>query len=865
MTQVFRTVIGSLFVAAGFSLPALAIPFENPVHDAWNPALSPAFQTMKDASTDTSGIAPLDAYHGYDVATYDLNVHFDAATSALAGTNTIVFRSKMDHLGTLILDAVDMDITGVRWSDGSTLLTTYDQKQLKITLPYALQQNFVGKLTVAFTSKRSQALRIAAADATRKDRVTTAYTFTEPDGSRRWFPCHDIPSDKTVTTMTFSSSQNFIVASNGDEYELERGPGGRRRFRFETGVPIATYLTSVVLGPLYSEQIGMLRNIPLTITGPQYLMPAFRAEANRTLKMMQVFERFTQTRYGFQKYRQTVAEGYSGSMEHQSVTTMGGNRVVGDLSGESVIAHELAHQWFGDLVTCGIWGDIWLNEGFASYLPLVFYESMQERDRWILNYLGSYGWYFGSTNADNARAISTPEEWPNYNIFDQHSYAKASMVLHLFRHIANGMVGQSGGVEPFSRALGLYLQEHAYGNGRYFDLQRALEKATGASWTSLFDQWILHKGHPDVKVDWNWDKDSSSLTLAIIQMQTDPNDARHWGHFSFPLGIKAIDEQGQAVTEWQWVDQPKQTFKIKAAKKIMAVTVDPDFIVPGTFVITQPASAFAAAFASAKHETEQASILETLMHTYPSDADLAPVFKAIVDQTENPLALALVALKLQNHDGLVDAGQQLIEKAKTKTLTTHERPAITGLEAWLIKKAKPESRPTFASLQDRWRKTVRVEERESLIEVMQLVDVQATHSFALAELAKPQWTDRDRAALAKSLASVTTSISRPFILDMLKNAQTTSVAGTFFSAALSQKFSDPEALPLLIKGATTHQSASARGYYVRLIPFQKDDKAVLCGALAKIKEKTLAEGSETDKRIVNGEVTSAESTLKCQR
>ena len=648
---VFKTVIGPLLVAVGFASVSMAVPFENPVHDAWNPSLSPAFQSMKDSSTDDSGVTTPDEYHGYDVTSYDLNVHFDAVTSALSGSNTIVFRSTMDHLGTLVLDAVDMDITGVRWSDGSTLLTTYDQKQLKITLPYPMQQNFIGTLTVDFASKRSQALRIAAADPTRKDRVTTAYTFTEPDGSRRWFPCHDIPSDKTVTTMTFSSPQNFIVASNGDEYELERGPGGRRRFKFHTGVNIATYLTSVVLGPLYSEQIGTLRNIPLYITGPQYLLPAFRVEANRTLKMMQVYERFTQTLYGFQKYRQTVAEGYSGSMEHQSVTTMGGNRVVGDLSGEAVVAHELAHQWFGDLVTCGVWGDIWLNEGFASYLPLVFYESVNERDRWITEYMGDRGWYFGSTNADNARAISTPEEWPNYNVFDQHSYAKAAMVLHLFRHIANSMVGQAAGVEPFSKALGLYLHEHAYGNGRFFDLQHALEKATGASWALLFDQWILHKGHPDVKVDWNWDKDKSLLTLDVAQLQADPKDARHWGLFSFPLSVRTIDEQGNSAVEWQWIDQAKQTIKIKAAKKITAITVDPDFIVPGNFVVTQPAAAFATAFAFAQKETEQSSILETLMRTYPADADLAPVFKTMIEQTGDALALSLIAQKLQNHDG----------------------------------------------------------------------------------------------------------------------------------------------------------------------------------------------------------------------
>lgn len=579
--------------------------------------------------------------------------------------------------------------------------------------------------------------------------------------------------------------------------------------------------------------------------------------------MMLAFERFTQTAYGFQKYRQTVAEGYSGSMEHQSVTTMGGSRVVGDMSGEAVVAHELAHQWFGDLVTCGIWGDLWLNEGFASYLPFVFYDAMGERDRLIFEFLGSRNWYFGLTTKDNARAISTADEWPNYNIFDQHSYAKAALVIHLFRNIANSMAGATGGVEPFSKALGLYLHQHAYGNGRYFDLQKALEQVTGASWKSLFDQWILSKGHPDVRVTWAWDEAKKELALDLTQTQMDPNGDRKWGAFSFPLAIRTVDDQGQSKIEHTWVEQEKHTFKFKADRTIVGITVDPAYVVPGIFTVVQSPEAYGKAFAAAKSPTEQAVLTEELARSKMTDQDIASGYRHMMAQTSDVLALTLIGQRLQGWDAMVEPARELLAKLKDKQLNGNERAAIAQLEPWLIKKSKPEDRPSFAVLAQKWQETFRVEERESLIDAMRLVDVQATHRFALAELAKAKWTDRDRASLASTLASATTDVSRPFILEMLKDTHTINIGMSFLNAATSSKFNDPAALPLLINGATTHQNSTIRSYYVRLIPNQKQDQKELCEALKTIMDKSNATGTATDKAIVSGEVKAAEAKLKC--
>ncbi len=853
-------VSANLFLSAMVMADPAAI-FENPAHDPWVPSLSANYREALDSST--SADTQPDLYHSFDVHSYNLTMEFNPVKGSLAGINIIQFSPVVDQLGTVILDAVDMDVQQVLWSDGSTLLTTYDQKQLKITLPFPLAKGAIATISVKFSSLRPQTLRTAAADTSRKDRVSSAYTYTEPDGSRRWFPSHDIPADKTVTTMRFIVPSGFSVVSNGDEGATERLPDGRLRFHFSTRMKIATYLTSVVLGPLSSESIGALREKPLTISAPNYLMPAFRRDTARTLQMMNAFERFTQTAYGFQKYRQALAEGYSGSMEHQSATTMGGRRIVGDLSGESVVAHELAHQWFGDLVTCGVWGDMWLNEGFASYLPQVFFTAVGEHDRVLLDYLGTRDWYLGSTTIKDARPLSTPEEWPNYDIFDQHSYAKGAMVIHLFRSIANSMKAPVNGIESFSTGLGIYLQEHAYGNGRYFDLQSALEKATGRAWQQLFKEWVLQKGHPDTRINWTWNETTRALILDVTQLQADASDPRKWGVFSFPLGIKTLDERGQTSMQWQWVTQAKQSFSIPAATRIIAVTVDPTLIVPGEFVVTQPALAFADAFNATTHPTEQAVILSELLHTYPSDADLGPAFRKMAAQATSPMSITLLALRVRGHKGLLSEARVILEKSRGKLFTLNQRGFIAALDAWIIKGLKPEERPAFLSLQNRWQSSLRVEERESYIDAMEAVDAKATQIFAIQELAKPTWTDRDRMALVKVIAAQTNEITKPFIMSMLKGVNTSNIGQVFFQGLESQKFKEADALPLLHRGALSHRDSGSRAAFVRLIAFQGAQKEQACAALKDIIDAQTNSGTPTDRSVVIPEAKKSAEKLGC--
>ena len=176
--------------------------FENPVHDPWIPK-KPVWSFGADLA---------DAYHSYDVTNYKLNIAFDPILGTLSGENTVTFKATQDYLGSLILDAVDMEILDVRLSDDSSLLFQYDREKISITLPYAFQAGVTGQVRVRFQSRRPQMLYTAGPDASHPGRGITAYTFTQPDGSRHWYPCHDIPSDKASAQMTFTVPQGSAVA-----------------------------------------------------------------------------------------------------------------------------------------------------------------------------------------------------------------------------------------------------------------------------------------------------------------------------------------------------------------------------------------------------------------------------------------------------------------------------------------------------------------------------------------------------------------------------------------------------------------------------------------------------------------------------
>jgi hypothetical protein len=829
----------------------------DPIHESWNPrrhhpAVIPYSESL--LSND-------DMYHAYDATQYLLNIDFNPVEGTIAGHNTIFFKVTGEVLGTLIVDAVDMKIDDVLWSDGSPLLFTYDQKQLRITLPFEFAKGYQGSLKIFFTSLRPQSLSLAGPDVTRPDRVNAAYTYTQPDGTRRWFPCHDIPSDKTLTAMTFIAPRDFRVVSNGEEFKKRILPNQKVAYSFTSQASIASYLTSVVIAPMESELLGYWRQSPLLLSGPKYLMPALRKESSRTVQMLQAFEDFTQTPYPFEKYRQTVAEGYNASMEHQSATTMGGRRIVGDMSGESVIAHELAHQWFGDLVTCAVWGDMWLNEGFASYLPYVFFDSVGDDESALTSILGSREWYFEATNVDTARPMATSEEWPEYDIFDQHSYAKGAMVIHLVRSIANKAVGPQHGVEAFSSVLQHYFKRHSFGNVRTVDLRASLEAVTGFSWLKFFEHWVFQEGHPQVSSSWTWEK--GVLNIEVRQEQA-LRPVKPWKVFSFPLRIAIVAEDGTSRIQEVFIEDKEHTFMIDTEKKVEAIVLDPTMLVPATFATTQSVEAWASAFLASTDSFSQAHIIASVFQAF-DDAQRAIFCDLMMENNPDETTLALLARNISHYSGM-----GLIESARAISshhLRSFVAPSLRGnmaeLDLWISKHAGNDASYDFDSFSTLWLAASRVEEREFYLEAMGLKDLERAQKFALGQLALPKWTDRDRIALSLILAKKITDHSKPFALSLLESGNTVNILRPFTDVLIETGFSDPEVLPIATKRALSDRATAMRSKYIKLIALQSLQKDGACESLKVIEKSVHRDGTVDDKEFLFREIDEATKKLAC--
>ena len=296
---------------------------------------------------------------------YHLDISVHPESGLIEGKNTISFKLKDPQNPTLSLDAGHMRIKAVHDKHRMPLGFDYDGKTLNIELPLH-QTNEQQAVTIHYEALRSQSFFLTGPDASNPNRSNSSYTFTQPEGSQHWFPCIDRPNAKALLDIKIATPEAYKALSNGLLIS-EKSLAGITRYHYRMDFPVAPYLISLAVGEFEVHELGTYQNKPLKLWSPPAIAHAALKEVSNTAKIMEAIEEFTGVSYPFSSYSQAVAQAWSSSMEHQSATTMGGWRIRGDLSGEGVVAHELAHQWFGDWVTCESWKEMWLNEGFASY------------------------------------------------------------------------------------------------------------------------------------------------------------------------------------------------------------------------------------------------------------------------------------------------------------------------------------------------------------------------------------------------------------------------------------------------------------------------------------------------------------------
>ncbi len=407
----------------------------------------------------------------------------------------------------------------------------------------------------------------------------------QPESNHYWFPCHDFPNERLTTELIVTVPPGYVVCSNGYLAEKRRASesdGGGEVFHWLQDKPHVNYLVTLVVGKFDVVDVASGGSVPMPVYAPLGRGGDVQRTYGRTPRMTALFERLIDEPYPWDKYAQAVVWNFgSGGMENTSATTMYDTAVLderslldGDLEG--LISHELAHQWFGDLLTCNSWEHIWLNEGFATYFTHLWFEERDGKDAYLS---ALWGTYQGLANNDKADAPYQPamcsKEYAHpWEVFRRASnpYSKGASVLHMLR--------RKVGDQLFFDALKLYVERHKFKAVETDDLRYAFEEVSGLSLERFFRQWCYKPGTPSADVVLTWDSASSSLRATLTQTQ--PIDGYNPAFFyTLPIWVKL--PSGETRTLELEVDGKETSASFTLPAEPSMVAVDPELHVLGHF------------------------------------------------------------------------------------------------------------------------------------------------------------------------------------------------------------------------------------------------------------------------------------------
>jgi aminopeptidase N len=324
------------------------------------------------------------------------------------------------------------------------------------------------------------------------------WTQNEPEYAQYWFPCIDSPTDRLISETLVTVPDGFVVLSNGALQGKQKNADGTLTWHWAQKRSHVAYLISVVAGDFEALE-QKWGDIPIVSYVPRGRLADAPRSFEKTPEMMRLFSEKIGYRYPWEKYAQICVDEYMwGGMEHTSATTLNlgtlhDERAHLDVSSDNLVSHELAHQWWGDLLTCKDWGELWLNESFATYFATLWTEHDLGNDEAAWERHEEAESYLDEDKRYRRPIVSYRYDNPNA-MFDNHSYPKGGRVLHMLRFEL--------GDERFWRSLNRYCTVNQYRTVETADLRTAVEESTGQGMTWFFDQWLYHGGHPEFEVAW---------------------------------------------------------------------------------------------------------------------------------------------------------------------------------------------------------------------------------------------------------------------------------------------------------------------------------------------------------------------------
>ena len=421
----------------------------------------------------------------YDVLHYRLNIDIDDKAKSCEGEATITFVPLRSQFDVVQFDAAQMTINDVRMNN-QRLEYHHQGETLSVNLGkvYGLADTL--SVTIRYIlSSPQKGLYFIVPDSGYPKQQRLLWSNGEPEENHSWFPCYDYPNDMATSEMIVTVNEDWTAISNGKLMSVKHDAKRHTRtYDWYEGVPHVSYLISLVAGE-YVEVKDSWENVPVSYFVYKHQKNDAKRSFEKTPKAMEFFSSKIGYDYPWEKYSQTVVQDYIwGGEENASATTLTDNTIHDahahlDYTSDGLMAHELAHQWWGDLLTTKDWSHTWLNEGFASYFDILFQEYDKGRDVALKSVYDSQR-DLVNTDVGNRRK-STVNRWfvnPS-EVFNNRIYGKGACVLHMLRFIV--------GDELFWKAINHYVHKFAHQNVETNDFKVAIEEATGYNLYWFFD------------------------------------------------------------------------------------------------------------------------------------------------------------------------------------------------------------------------------------------------------------------------------------------------------------------------------------------------------------------------------------------
>ena len=499
-----------------------------------------------------------------------LDLILDIPNQSFKGTCTTTIIPVRPGIQQLTMDAVDLTIESVLVESISQSFD-YDGEQIQIHLQQPATTEAI-KVEIAYSVDHPQrGLYFISPDEHYPDKPTQVWTQGEDEDSRFWFPCFDYPGQLATSEIRVKVPTGFKAISNGELIKTEEVDNSVI-YHWSQQQVHPTYLMTLAVGD-FAVIEDEWRGKPVTY----YVEKGREADGKRSMGKTPRMVEFLSNKYGYDypypKYAQVCVDDFIfGGMENTSTTLLTDRCLLDERAAtdnmrtESLVLHELAHQWFGDLVVIKHWSHAWIKEGMASYAEVFWTEEEYGKDDAAYYLLNEARTYISEDSTRYRRPIVTNIYREAIELYDRHLYEKGACVYHMIRAIL--------GDELFDKAIQTFVRDNAHNTVETVDLLRAIDKATGYNLMFLFDQYVFRGGHPDYQVAYAWDGDSKLAKLTVTQKQAKKDsESKELFELKIPVAFGYISQSSQPEfkTFTLNIHQAEQSFYFPLEKK-------PDFI-----------------------------------------------------------------------------------------------------------------------------------------------------------------------------------------------------------------------------------------------------------------------------------------------